>query len=204
MAVVTTNLETQIQSRIDNLSGSETLSQLLVLRKAADNLDLNLTDIDTAISAKIASFDGGTADEDLLIANRAASLAKESREIRYRLTEIVSGDVPVGASGIALAVTRPNAASKLVIKYLMSKGSSGPITLEIDGVIVVSKTLGLESTSLNESHFYLMEISPGNISQPSSYKGVSSPIECNSFTLSRNNGSTGITYKYEIWEQYDA
>lgn len=73
-----TNLTTQVQNRIDNLSGTETLEQLLVLRKAADNLSLDLTDIEAAISAKIAALDGSSDDESLLIANRAASLSTDA------------------------------------------------------------------------------------------------------------------------------
>ena len=86
MAVVTTNLVTQVQDRIDNLSGTETLKELLVLRKAADGLDLDLTDIEAAITAEIAALDGTSDDKDLLLANRAASLIEPS----------VGGGIPIG------------------------------------------------------------------------------------------------------------
>lgn len=75
MAVDTSNLVTLVQARIDGLTGSEDITDLLVIRKAADNLGLDLTAIEAAITTKLNAFTSSTASDDLLAGNRAASLA---------------------------------------------------------------------------------------------------------------------------------
>ena len=72
MAVVTTNLVTQVQARIDGLSGSETLEDLLLLSKATEGLAVNTAPLDAALSALIVSLGGSSSLTELLLAGKAA------------------------------------------------------------------------------------------------------------------------------------
>lgn len=78
MAVVTTNLETQVQARIDGLTGSETLEDLLLLSKATEGLGVNRASLDTAIETKISALNASSPLPDLLLAGKAAGLVPVS------------------------------------------------------------------------------------------------------------------------------
>lgn len=97
MAVNTTNLQNQVQNRIDNITGSESLEDLLVLRKAADNLSLSLATIEAAISAKITALDAASSNEDLLIANRASGLSPVTGGSSRNVGELIrmSANAPI-------------------------------------------------------------------------------------------------------------
>tara|TARA_Y100000034_G_scaffold122881_1_gene168899 strand:+ start:2630 stop:3109 length:480 start_codon:yes stop_codon:yes gene_type:complete len=73
MTIVNTNLISQVQARIDGLTGSESLEELLLLTKAAEGLILNRADLDNALSARIAAFDSQSTLTELLLANKAVS-----------------------------------------------------------------------------------------------------------------------------------
>ena len=76
MAIDKTNLTAQVQVRIDGLTGSESLKDLLILRKAADDLNMDLSALDTAINNITSAFNGATDNKDLLLANKAGGLNK--------------------------------------------------------------------------------------------------------------------------------
>ena len=71
MAIDKTNLTTQVQARIDGLTGSETLKDLLMLSKAAEGLDVTRTALDSAIEAQLNGFDGTSELKDLLVGNKS-------------------------------------------------------------------------------------------------------------------------------------
>lgn len=71
MSIDTTNLVAQIQNRIDNLSGTETLKDLLILSKASEGLAVDRTDLDDAIETAIDLFDGSTDEKELLIGSKS-------------------------------------------------------------------------------------------------------------------------------------
>lgn len=153
MAVVTTNLETQVQARIDGLTGSETLEDLLLLSKATDGLNVNRASLDSAIEAKINGLNALSPTSDLLLAGKAAGLtpiltpASSIKSIQRGSLSFSSGtsvDIPISQVDLnkafclvyaRLGGTQSNVATGTFTAQLTSginlnvvKGSSGGAT----------------------------------------------------------------------------
>lgn len=67
-----TNIETQLTTRIAALDGSQSLEDLLVLKKACDLTSVDTSALDSRIQTAVDAITGANPDEDLLIGNRAA------------------------------------------------------------------------------------------------------------------------------------
>lgn len=72
---VNANNRTQIQARINAVTGSTTLTDLLILKKAAEGLGCDETALETQIQARLAAAGAGTSATDLLIGVKASGLA---------------------------------------------------------------------------------------------------------------------------------
>lgn len=83
MAIDKTNLKTQVQERIDGLTGSETLEDLLIISKAAENLNVDRSALDSAIESALGDFDVNTQLRDLLVGGKAADSNKNERLLEY-------------------------------------------------------------------------------------------------------------------------
>lgn len=66
------NIETQLAARITALDGSQTATELLVLKRACDGTKVDTTALDARIQTLVDGLASGNSDEDLLVANRAA------------------------------------------------------------------------------------------------------------------------------------
>jgi hypothetical protein len=111
MATVTTNLKTQIQTRINAANSSTTKDQLLELRKAAEGLNCDESNLDTLMTAINASLNGSESNEDLIIARVASGVKPESSAsaviIKKSQEILVSGNwtVPAKLAGNTVWVT---------------------------------------------------------------------------------------------------
>jgi hypothetical protein len=65
MTTITTQLKTELQSRINAITGATSLHDLIKLRSAARGLQLNETVLDTQLTARVAALSPATALDDL-------------------------------------------------------------------------------------------------------------------------------------------
>jgi hypothetical protein len=125
MAIVLTNLETQVQDRIDSLSGSESLEDLLILSKSAEGLDVNRTQLDAAIETKLQSLNATSTLTDLLLSNKAAVLPDNTGSSAIK--SIQRGALSVTAPGGTIATISPVNLEKSIVIH-SSRGNQSTST----------------------------------------------------------------------------
>ena len=76
--VTITNLETQVAAKIAALDGSQTIKELMILKKSAENTSVDITALDTRIDTAIAALTGASTDIELLLSNKSAGLSTSS------------------------------------------------------------------------------------------------------------------------------
>ena len=160
MSINLTNLVAQVQARIDGLTGTETLKDLLILSKAAEGLDVDRTSLDAALQTFITAFDGTTDEKDLLVANK--SLIAENSNVLYKGLDLDpsvtwnsgSGStqniafVPVSVTGVdisgaemvdIISVNIPEGKQGLLMyaafSTLTTTANQTNLELEVDGVV---------------------------------------------------------------------
>ncbi|WP_337840521.1 hypothetical protein [Rheinheimera sp.] len=72
MTAITTNLKALVQARIDALTSETTITDLMLLRKAAAGLGCDESALNAKVSAALAAFDPDTPLKDLLLGSKAA------------------------------------------------------------------------------------------------------------------------------------
>ena len=146
MSIDLTNLEAQVQARIDGLTGTETLKDLLILSKAAEGLDVDRTDLDAALQTFITAFDGTTDEKDLLVANKSLAAPFEGGS-EFGLSPAPTANYNSAFGGLwgqlvtGLSITSKTEVLSLSGKFLVfnigyaAAGTSGNmfISLNIDG-----------------------------------------------------------------------
>ena len=70
--MINTNLKTQVQARIDAITGATTLSELLRIQTQANGLGCNITLLTSEIQTRLTALNGGTSLTDLTIASLLA------------------------------------------------------------------------------------------------------------------------------------
>jgi photosystem II stability/assembly factor-like uncharacterized protein len=97
MSVNITNLTVQLQAKIDALTGSEELKDLLIISKACEGVPVNRASLDTILSTKIAGFTGATTTKDLLVTSKSVPEASDKISIGgiARFSNILAPDIEV-------------------------------------------------------------------------------------------------------------
>lgn len=75
---VSSNLKTRVQNKINAVTGSTALTELLKLKKAAEGLGCDETALETQLQARLTAMGAGTESTDLLIGSKTSGLAGRS------------------------------------------------------------------------------------------------------------------------------
>ncbi|WDE11333.1 hypothetical protein [Thalassomonas haliotis] len=92
------NLETQLTAKIAALSGDESLTDLMILKKACEGTAVDTGSLETVIQSGLSGLDSAASERDLLIANRSAvSAPKALAKAIYDKPLIADGEIPADA-----------------------------------------------------------------------------------------------------------
>lgn len=181
-----TNIAAQLTSRIQALSGTETLEDLLILKKASENtgvLPAEISTLDAAITTLNNSLSGSSSDEDLLIASRASAT---NTDIDVLAGEIES-HVTTESDRVIAAIPAPTGLSLSRIQRgvtLMSGATFSQSILPVNVSRTTVNMLGfITSDSTTRSSFSYVSLS-----------GASS------LTMVRDSSSGNVTVSWEIIE----
>lgn len=185
---VSSNLKTRVQNKINAVTGSTTLPELLKLKKAAEGLGCDETALETQLQARLTAMGAGTESTDLLIGSKTSGLA--GRSYYTAPFDVSAGDVlyvdQLGGVRKANNSVEATALASQGFVYGSASLVHGSFIQGADSAVALSYTLSNGNTLLivkgsstsGNLRYYVISatfkiLSSGNLDMAGAYSGAS-------------------------------
>ncbi|SFD72513.1 hypothetical protein [Pseudoalteromonas denitrificans] len=189
MAIDITNLKSKLTAKIAALDGTQTLKDLLFLKKACDGTSVDISAIDTRIQVFENGLTSSSTDKDLLFVNKASI---ESSAVGGGLSIPVNGVIPM-QNGDNL-ITLPTGEVLLKSGITNTEVDKYPDAIRVAGVTPPRNLSGLTSNSAfcmanDGTHIYVCDYIGSKIRK---YTLGGAPVA--TYPLTHGTGPIGITW----------